>query len=83
MAGHAGGDLPLRHAHAIAKERHFLVADRNDDLQWTFRHLAETHILLLGLGFFLFRGRVRGRGRNADLRAGIAAGGAYQPSYQP
>ena len=32
MAGHAGGDRPLRHAHAIAKERHFLVADRNDDL---------------------------------------------------
>src|SRR5262249_15000494 len=56
-AGHAGGDRPLRHAHAIAKEHHLLIADRNDDLQWTFRHLAKTHILLLGPGLFPFRGR--------------------------
>src|SRR5262249_27664598 len=80
-AGHAGGDRPLRHAHAIAKKRHFLATDGNDDLQRTLRHLAKTRILL-GLGLFLSRGRNAGlaRGRNAGCGGGACGGGGVPPS---
>src|SRR4029453_10162647 len=58
-AGHAGGDRPPRPAAAIAKERDFLAADGNDDLQRTLRHLAKIRILLR-LGLFLSRGPTPG-----------------------
>src|SRR5262249_21984516 len=41
MTCHAGRHMALDDANPVAIERHMLVGDRNDDLQRTFRYLAD------------------------------------------